>query len=108
MLEWCLGVAARKGSHRNLRWISWMRRFRGLSEGDVLGYSGIRLRSTSESGAVGASRSPSNAQNHVLSVFGICRSRGGFPISLAGAVIHNQSADKKKGKKREKESLCGR
>ena len=35
---------------------------RGLSEGlgtlDVLGYSGISLCSTSESGAVGASRSP--------------------------------------------------
>ncbi len=31
----------------------------------------VRPVSTSESGPVGASRSPSDAQNHVLSVFGV-------------------------------------
>ena len=45
-----------------------------VQTGDGIGqgaYSSIRLRSTSESGPVGASRSPSQAQNRVLSVFGV-------------------------------------
>ena len=34
-------------------------------------HSGIRPLTTSESGPLGASRSPSDAQNRVLSVFGV-------------------------------------
>jgi len=43
----------------------------GLAMLDVLGYSGIRLWSTSESGPVGASRSPSDTCIRLLSVFGV-------------------------------------
>ena len=50
-------------------------------------HSGIRPRSTSESGPVGSSRSPSDAQNGRLSVFGVYsvyRGRGGGFRGLEG------------------------
>ena len=47
-------------------------------------HSGIRLRSTSESGPVGASRRLSQAQNQVLSVFGLSSvSRLGGALNVA-------------------------
>ena len=42
-----------------------------VSSWSLRAQKGIILRSTSESGPVGASRSPSHLQNHVLSVFGV-------------------------------------